>query len=243
MVLSLPPKSLGNGLGASEMMGKKSPSVRGGVHGDPPMNLRDDDFPELMASIAEKSQGRVMDAGASSSSGNQSRIQESDFISKGMYQIAMREDQERKLKQAEEIKKLLFGSSQNSPVLKHIFSKTVIGESHSEEAVDDDLELALKELDDAMNRMNLIDARVQGGTPSPGEHNELNRVPESHAVIFNHSRRAQRPKFVWISKTSTVDKEGNLGFLASWEEIRKYGAGARKVFLRHPPSELKRSYV
>jgi hypothetical protein len=103
----------------------------------------------------------------------------------------------------------------------------VIGESHSEEAVDDDLELALKELDDAMNRMNLIDARVQGGTPSPGEHNELNRVPESHAAIFNHSRRAQRPKFVWIS----------------WEEIRKYGAGARKVFLRHPPSELKRSYV
>jgi hypothetical protein len=99
-----------------------------------------------------------MDVGASSSSGNQSRIRESDFISKGMYQIAMREDQERKLMQAEEIKMFLFGSSQNSLVIKHIFSKTVIRESHYEEAVDDDLELAVKELDDAMNRMNLIDA-------------------------------------------------------------------------------------
>jgi hypothetical protein len=38
-----------------------------------------------------------------------------------------------------------------------------------------------------------------------------------------------------------VDKEGNLGFLASWEEIRKYGAGARKVFVRQSPSELNHS--
>jgi hypothetical protein len=36
MVLSLPPKSPGKGLRASEMMWKKSPSVGGGVYGDPP---------------------------------------------------------------------------------------------------------------------------------------------------------------------------------------------------------------
>jgi hypothetical protein len=40
-----------------------------------------------------------------------------------------------------------------------------------------------------------------------------------------------------------VDKEGNLGFPASAEEVRRFGASARKVFLRKPPSELLDSFA
>jgi hypothetical protein len=48
---------------------------------------------------------------------------------------------------------------------------------------------------------------------------------------------------VRITKSSTVDKEVNLGFLASWEDIHQYGVGARKVFLSTPPTKLNRSFA
>jgi hypothetical protein len=35
-----------------------------------------------------------------------------------------------------------------------------------------------------------------------------------------------------------VDKDGNLGFPATNEEIKKFESKVRKVFLRPPPSEL-----
>jgi hypothetical protein len=40
-----------------------------------------------------------------------------------------------------------------------------------------------------------------------------------------------------------VDKDGNLGFPASREDIRRFGAGARKVFLRKPPSQLQQTFA
>jgi hypothetical protein len=36
----------------------------------------------------------------------------------------------------------------------------------------------------------------------------LDCVPTTHEVIHNHSKRAPHAKFVWITKTSTVDKDG-----------------------------------
>jgi hypothetical protein len=43
---------------------------------------------------------------------------------------------------------------------------------------------------------------------------------------------------MWITKSSTVDENGNLGFPASAEEIKKFVSKARKVFLKPPPSKL-----
>jgi hypothetical protein len=40
-----------------------------------------------------------------------------------------------------------------------------------------------------------------------------------------------------------VDKDGKLGFPTSVEDIRKFGANARRVFLRKPPSQLQRSFA
>jgi hypothetical protein len=41
-----------------------------------------------------------------------------------------------------------------------------------------------------------------------------------------------------------IDKDGKLGFPASVEDIRRFGAQARKVFfLRKPPSQLQQSFA
>jgi hypothetical protein len=63
--------------------------------------------------------------------------------------------------------------------------------------------------------------------------------------MAKHEERKWRmkAKWVWISKASTVDKDGNLGFPATREEIRKFRFGARKVFLRKPPSVLHQSFA
>jgi hypothetical protein len=50
-------------------------------------------------------------------------------------------------------------------------------------------------------------------------------------------------KWVWITRTSTIDKEGNLGFLASTVDVPRFGARARKVLLRLSPSTLQESFV
>jgi hypothetical protein len=47
---------------------------------------------------------------------------------------------------------------------------------------------------------------------------------------------------VWITKSSTVDDKGNIGFPTSLEEVRRFGHGARKIFLNPPPSELHKSF-
>jgi phage terminase large subunit GpA-like protein len=63
--------------------------------------------------------------------------------------------------------------------------------------------------------------------------------------MAKHEERKWRmkAKWVWISKASTVDKDGNLWFPATREEIRKFRFGARKVFLRKPPSVLHQSFA
>jgi hypothetical protein len=40
-----------------------------------------------------------------------------------------------------------------------------------------------------------------------------------------------------------VDENGNIGFPALRNEVRKFGATARKVFLRKPPLELLKSFA
>jgi hypothetical protein len=68
-------------------------------------------------------------------------------------------------------------------------------------------------------------------------------VSAKHKAIHNHSRRAPHARWVWISKISTVNVDGMLGFPASAEEIKRFSANARKVFLKKPPSELQESFA
>jgi hypothetical protein len=63
-------------------------------------------------------------------------------------------------------------------------------------------------------------------------------VPTTHTTIHNHSRPTPHPTWVWISTTSTVDGHRRLGFPATEAESHRFGARARKVFLRQPHSNL-----
>jgi hypothetical protein len=77
-----------------------------------------------------------------SSSRKCSGIREEDFISYGMYQIAKHEEHEWRLKQAEEIKSMLFRSPQSTQMneaIKHIQSNLVFGGSDTEDSSADDL--------------------------------------------------------------------------------------------------------
>jgi hypothetical protein len=40
-----------------------------------------------------------------------------------------------------------------------------------------------------------------------------------------------------------VDEKGNLGFPASVDEVRKFGAKVRRMLLRPPPSKLQESFT
>jgi hypothetical protein len=100
------------------------------------------------------------------------------------------------------------------------------------------LEVAANKLDDSITRMGRLDNPDQAWPRKP-----TGLVPTTHEVIFNHSRIPSHPRWVWIARNSTMDKDGQLGFLASRDEIRKFGAGARRVFLRKPPSQLLHSFA
>jgi hypothetical protein len=116
-----------------------------------------------------------------------------------MYQITLWGDKERCLKQAEEIKKMLLWSSQSPDSVKnkHIHSSVVIEGSDSEEGEMDDLEVAMNELDDALNRMKIVSNCPHKGRPDLGEGpNGLDSVPTTHEVIHNHSRTAPHAKFL-----------------------------------------------
>jgi hypothetical protein len=102
----------------------------------------------------------------------------------------------------------------------------------------EDLETATRGLGESLNRM----AMAGGERNSPiGNGPGLVSIPTNHKTIFNHSRKSPQARWMWITKTSTVDEKGNLGFPASAEEIKKFGYKARKVFLRPPPSKLQES--
>jgi hypothetical protein len=68
-------------------------------------------------------------------------------------------------------------------------------------------------------------------------------VPTTHAAIHNHSWPNPHPPWVWIMKSSIVDGDGRLGFLATEEEIHRYRVRATKVFLHQPPSNLHKSFI
>jgi hypothetical protein len=109
----------------------------------------------------------------------------------------------------------------------------------------EDLETAVKELDAVLIRMEKAGKRVQSGPERPdgdGLHG-LNMVPTAHADIFIHSIRSPRTRFVWINKSLMIDENGNLGYPATSEEVRRFGGKARKVFLVKPPSILQKSFV
>jgi hypothetical protein len=96
-------------------------------------------------------------------------------------------------------------------------------------------------LEPALERMDSIDqARKTLDLPVGPDREEL--VPTTYEAIFNHSRISPHARWVWITKNSTVDAFGNLGYPASREEIRKFGSQARKVFIR-PPSTLQKSFT
>jgi hypothetical protein len=102
----------------------------------------------------------------------------------------------------------------------------------------DDLEglkSTAERLDAAMEQM--------GKGPSLGRSGPLGRettglVPTTHEVIHNHSCRQMHPCWVWITKNSTVDRDGKLVFPTTREKVRKFGDKARKMSLRQLPSAL-----
>jgi hypothetical protein len=96
---------------------------------------------------------------------------------------------------------------------------------------DDDMEglkLDLNRLEAAMEKMGKASALDRSG---PVGKEPTGLVPTTHEAIFNHSSRQLHPQWVWITKNSTVGKDGRLGYLGTHEEVRKFGGKARKVFL------------
>jgi hypothetical protein len=107
----------------------------------------------------------------------------------------------------------------------------------------EELSDVMNNLDDVLSLMEKLGKRevYDHGVPSDGPYGPL--VPPTHEAIFNHSRRKPHAQFVWISKTSTVDNEGNLGHPARADEIRKYGEAMRRVFIHKPPSVIQKSFA
>jgi hypothetical protein len=64
----------------------------------------------------------------------------------------------------------------------------------------------------------------------------LPSVPTTHEAIHNHSWRGPRANWVWISKTSMMDDEVNLGFPTSVSDVKKFGATTRRAFIHAPSS-------
>jgi hypothetical protein len=96
---------------------------------------------------------------------------------------------------------------------------------------------ALEELEVAMAQM------AKFGEKGPTGLDELGSVSTTHVAIHGHSRPKPHPKWVWMPKSSAVDQEGILEFPASVDDIRKYGARARKVFIQPPPSKHLESFT
>jgi hypothetical protein len=136
----------------------------------------------------------------------------------GMYQIAKREEQEWRKKQAKEIREMLFRNQQPDSMraaIKEIKLNLVFKVPDS----DDDLEglkSAVERLDATIEQM--------GKNPSLGRFGSLGKeptglVPTTHEAIHNHSRRQLHPRWLWITKNSVVDWDGRLGFPATREEL------------------------
>jgi hypothetical protein len=151
------------------------------------------------------------------------------FISEKMFRLVKSEERDRRIKQAAEIKALLFnplGSSEENP-----------DNEPEEDRIMKELEAAYRGLESTLCRMDVMGQEVQRERP-PGL-----SVPTTHEAIHVHSSRPMRLRWVCITKVSTVDDKGHIGFPASGEEVRRFGHKARKIFLQPPPSELHKSFA
>jgi hypothetical protein len=85
-----------------------------------------------------------------------------------------------------------------------------------------DLEVTARELECSLRKMDTTgnSSNSEDGDVGPGL-----QIPTTHKAIFGHSRRGPHVKWAWITKYSTVDANGNLGFPASREEVRKFEGG------------------
>jgi hypothetical protein len=164
-----------------------------------------------------------------------------------MFRIAKSDELEWRKQLAEEIKAMMFKSPQPrcvQEVLEDIQSKCGDADCRERDIDLEDLNLAMNNLEVALSRMEKLGKRGVEDHDVPetdGPHGPS--VPPTHESIFNHSRCRPHAQFVWISKTSTVDHEGNLGHPARADEIRKYGEEARKVFIHKPPFVIQKSFM
>jgi hypothetical protein len=156
-------------------------------------------------------------------------VKQGDFIFERMFRLVKSEERERRIKQATEIKALLLNrpdSGEETP-----------DEDPEENGILEELETASKDLESALSKINGSNQERQSGRPLGPI------VPTTHEAIHVHSSRPVRPKWVWITKTSTTDDKGSIGFPALREEVRRFGHKARKIFLQSPPSELHNSFA
>jgi hypothetical protein len=187
-------------------------------------------------------------------------VRECDFISPGMYRLAKSEDCEWRRRQAAEVREMLFRTTQPHrmrDVMEQINSdlngSVESNELHDLDVASMNLEASLRKIESLGKRSVEMPIKPLGeGVPLPMnnqggnvrfELDGLDCVPTTHEVIHNHSCINPHPTWVWISKTSTVDKNDRLGFLATDSEVRRFGAAARKIFLRKPPSVLQKSFA
>jgi hypothetical protein len=106
---------------------------------------------------------------------------------------------------------------------------------------DDDmvsLNVASRALEESLEKMEKREMQVHSEMDKP-----IGLIPTTHEAIHRHSSRAPQATWLWITKSSTVDKDGRLGFPATREEIRRFGATTRKVFIHKPPSVLQKSFA
>jgi hypothetical protein len=108
-----------------------------------------------------------------------------------------------------------------------------------------DLEVVLMNLETSLQKLEGLTKKpmptnIHGGNVhlEPGRPHGPNGVPTTHEAIHCHSRVNLHPAWIWITKSSTVNNNVRIGFPATEVEVRRFGAKARKIFLRDPPSVL-----
>jgi hypothetical protein len=126
--------------------------------------------------------------------------------------------------------------------IEHIQSMTIIqnekttNEIKDQEVASLELEVALLQMEKMCKGKTVLVQEHEEMTPGP---KGMGYVPTTHDAIFEHSSRSPGARWVWITKTSIVDKDGKLGFPALAKDIARFGDKARKVFVRKPPSQLQ----
>jgi hypothetical protein len=136
-----------------------------------------------------------------------------------MFQIARNEEPEWRIKQAEEIKAMMFKSPQSQilqKVMEHINSEFT---SRIEEEDLSVLDLASKDLEAILHRMEKLGKQVvgvqnvDGGIGGNGPDGPM--LPTTHEAIHTHSRIRPHARWVWI--TAGPEKVTRGG---EWELIK-----------------------